>query len=82
MCSRRCVGSARWRRSAASTRFRPTLVRRWREQLLEAGAVGLAGVEQRSHHAELRKRIAELERALGHKTWELEIAGKLLPDGE
>ena len=59
-----------------------TLLRRWREQLLEAGAERLAGAEQRSHQAELRKRIAELERALGRKTYELEIAGKLLPDWE
>jgi transposase len=59
-----------------------TLLRRWREQLLEAGAERLAGAEQRSHQAELRKRIAELERALGRKTYELEIAGKLLRDWE
>ena len=32
--------------------------------------------------AEQRRRIAELERALGRKTYELEIAGKLLRDWE
>ena len=56
-------------------------LRRSRERLLEAGAERLAGAEQRSHQAELRKRIAELERALGGKAYELEIAGKLLRIG-
>ena len=31
---------------------------------------------------ELRKRVAHLERALGRKTYDLEIAGKLLRDWE
>ena len=31
---------------------------------------------------ELKKRVAHLERALGRKTYELEIAGKLLRDWE
>jgi transposase len=57
-------------------------LRRWREQLLEAGAERLAGARERSAQAELRERIAELERALGRKTYELEIAGKLLRDWE
>jgi transposase len=59
-----------------------TLLRRWREQLLDAGAERFAGAQERSAHAELRKKIAELERALGRKTYELEIAGKLLRDWE
>ncbi len=59
-----------------------TLLRRWREQLLEAGAERFAGKEERSVHAELRKRVAELERTLGRKTYELEIAGKLSRDWE
>jgi transposase len=59
-----------------------TLLRRWREQLLDAGVERLAGAQERSAQAELRKRIAELERALGRKTYELEIAGKLLRDWE
>ena len=41
-----------------------------------------AAGEQRSAGAEQRKKIAELERALGRKTYELEIAGKLLRDWE
>ncbi len=59
-----------------------TLLRRWREQLLEAGVERFAGKEERSVHAELRKRVAELERTLGRKTYELEIAGKLSRDWE
>src|SRR5215218_10447877 len=52
-----------------------SLLRRWRDQVLEAGA-------ERSQAGEQRKKIAELERALGRKTYELEIAGKLLRDWE
>ena len=59
-----------------------SLLRRWREQALEAGMERFAVGEQRSQGAEQRKRIAELERALGRKTYELEIAGKLLRDWE
>ena len=59
-----------------------TLLRRWRDQLLDAGAEGFAGKEERSVHAELRKRVAELERTLGRKAYELEIAGKLSRDWE
>ncbi len=35
----------------------------------------LAGAQERSQAAEQRKKIAELERALGKKTYELEILG-------
>jgi len=59
-----------------------TLLRRWRDQVLEAGAERLAGQQERSAQAELRKKIAELERALGRKAYELELAGKLLRDWE
>ena len=45
-----------------------TLLRRWRDQALEAA-------QERSVGSEQRKRIAELERALGKKTYELEILG-------
>lgn len=41
--------------------------------------------EKSPHDAELkeaRKRIAQLGRALGRKTYDLEIAGKLLRDWE
>ena len=42
---------------------------------LEAAGERLAGGQERSVSAEQRKRIAELERALGRKTYELEILG-------
>lgn len=52
----------------------------WRDQLMQAGAERFAGKEERQGEHELRKKVAELERALGRKTYELEIAGKLLRD--
>ena len=58
-----------------------SLLRRWRDQMLEAGAERFAARADRSAQAE-RRRIAELERASGRKTYELEIAGKLLRDWE
>ena len=54
----------------------------WRDQLLHAGAERFAGKVERIGEGELRKKIAELERTLGRKTYELEIAGKLLRDWE
>jgi len=50
----------------------------WRDQLLEAGKERFSSKEDRHAERELRKKIAELERALGRKTYELEIAGKAL----
>ena len=50
----------------------------WRDKILEAGREALAGKEERSGERELRRKIGELERALGRKTYELEIAGKAL----
>ena len=55
-----------------------TLYYGWRDQLLAAGRERLAGKEERSGLRELQRKIAELERALGRKTYELEIAGKAL----
>jgi transposase len=52
-----------------------SLLRRWREQALEAASERFADGEQRSQAAEQRRRIAELERALGRKTYEAEILG-------
>jgi transposase len=54
----------------------------WRDQLFQAGAERFAGKEERVGESELRKKIAELERAFGRKTYALEIAGKLLRDWE
>src|SRR5215216_263460 len=52
-----------------------TLLRRWRDVALEAAGERLAGGQDRSVQGEQRKRIAELERALGKKTYELEVLG-------
>lgn len=54
----------------------------WRDQLLAAGAQRFAGKDERVGEGEPRKKVAELERALGRKTYELEVAGKLLRDWE
>jgi transposase len=59
-----------------------TLLRRWRDQMVEAAADRFQDGQERSAQAEQRRRIAELERTLGRKTYELEIAGKLLQDWE
>jgi transposase-like protein len=55
-----------------------TLFYSWRDKLLGGGREALAGKEERSGDRELRRRIRELERALGRKTYELEIAGEAL----
>ena len=53
-----------------------TLYYAWREKLLEGGREALAGKERQGER-ELKRRVAQLERALGRKTYELEIAGEL-----
>src|SRR5712691_9858213 len=55
-----------------------TLYYSWRDKLLEGGREALAGKEERQGDKELRRRVRELERALGRKTYELEIAGEAL----
>jgi len=47
----------------------------WRDKLLEGGAERLSRKEERTEIAELRKRVRDLERTLGGKTYELEILG-------
>ena len=59
-----------------------TLYYGWRDKLLEGGREALAGKDERQGEKELRRKVAELERALGRKTYELEIAGKLLREWE
>ena len=59
-----------------------TLYYGWRDKLLEGGRVALAGKQERQGEQELRRRVSELERTLGRKTCELEIAGKLLREWE
>lgn len=55
-----------------------TLYYSWREKLLEGGRTALAGKEERSGEKELKRKIRELERTLGRKIYELEIAGEAL----
>jgi transposase len=55
-----------------------TLFYSWRDKLLEGGREALAGKDERNGEKELRRKIRELERALGRKTYELEIAGEAL----
>jgi transposase-like protein len=59
-----------------------TLYYGWRDKLLEGGREALAGKQKRQGERELRRKVAELERALGRKTYELEIAGKALAGWE
>ena len=55
-----------------------TLFYAWRDKLLEGGKAALAGKEERHGEQELRRKVAQLERGLGRKTYELEIAGEAL----
>ena len=53
-----------------------TLYYGWRDKLLETGREALAGKEERQGERELKKRVRDLERALGRKTYELKSAGE------
>jgi len=55
-----------------------TLYYGWRDQLLVAGRERFAGKDERNGEKELRRKVAQLERTLGRKTYELEIAGEAL----
>lgn len=55
-----------------------SLLRKWRDQALEAAAERFESGQERSLQVEQRRRIRELERALGKKTYELEVAGEAL----
>jgi transposase len=63
-----------------------TLYYQWRERLLEGGRTALANPrEKTAEQAELdrlKRRVGQLERALGRKTYELEVAGELSRDWE
>jgi transposase-like protein len=57
----------------------------WRERLLEGGRAALATPRDKkppeaAELAELKKKVSALERALGRKTYELEVAGELSRD--
>jgi transposase len=58
-----------------------SLLRKWGDQFLAAGAERLQGKSERTEVDELRGRVAKLERALSPKTMEVEIAGELLRVG-
>jgi transposase len=68
----------RSRRSAAEHELSETLLRRWRDEIIEVVRGAPSGGRDRSPDAEQRRRTAQLERALGRKTIEVEIAGELL----
>ena len=77
------VGRAAWRPDGEGGLPRArdlaeTLYYGWRDKLLEGGREALAGKDERKGEKELRRKIRELERALGRKTYELEIAGEAL----
>ncbi len=61
-----------------------TLYYQWRDRLLEGGKAALAAprdkAPERVEILELRRRVGQLERALGRKTYELEVAGELSRD--
>jgi transposase-like protein len=67
-------GSKSVAEAAREHRVKPEIISRWRRQFLE----NAAGVFEKSTAAggEAEARIAELERALGRKTLELEAAKK------
>lgn len=50
----------------------------WRDRILEGGKAALARKDERRGEKELQKKIRELERALGRKTYELESAREAL----
>ncbi len=58
--------------------IQPTLYYHWRDQFLEGGRRALEGAKASAQERALEARVRELERALGKKTLELEIAGKAL----
>ncbi|MEM9036393.1 MAG: transposase [Actinomycetota bacterium] len=63
-----------------------TLCYQWRDRLLEGGKEALETPKDKGRDPqaeelkEVKKRIARLERALGLKTYDLEVVGELLRD--
>jgi transposase len=53
-----------------------SLLREWRDQAVDAATERFEAGQERSLQSEQRRRIAQLERALGRKTYELQIAGE------
>jgi hypothetical protein len=63
-------------RRVDGARWSPGRVRPLRDKLLGGGRGALAGKEERGGERELRRRVGELERALGRETYVLEMAGE------
>lgn len=61
-----------------------TLYYQWRDRLLEGGKAAMVRPNEKSpadaEIKEPKKKVANLERALGKKTYELEVAGELSRD--
>ena len=63
-----------------------TLFYQWRDKLLGDGTEALRSARERAKDPreqelkDAKRRVAQLERALGKKTYELEVAGELLRD--
>ncbi len=74
-CLPRCGGRRLSRSTVASSTSSETLLRRWGEQFLAAGAQRLSGKAERTEVDELRAQVTRLEWALGRKTMGVEIAG-------
>jgi transposase len=55
-----------------------SLLRKWREQFLAAGAERLSGKAERTETDELRRQVSRLQRALGRKTMEVEVLREAL----
>lgn len=53
-----------------------SLLRKWRERFLAAGAGRLSGKTERTEVDELRLQVRKLERAVGRNTIEIEVAGE------
>ncbi len=66
------------KRSACSKTLRALALRLRADGDRLAGAERLSGKPERTEAEELRRQIMRLERALGRKTMEVEIAGELL----
>ena len=81
-----CAAIATVREICREYEIAETLYYQWRDRLLEGGKAALAtprdkgGDPRDAENRELRKKVANLERALGRKTYEVEVAGELLRD--
>ena len=80
-CSRRCAAKT-MTELCREHDIADSVLQKWREQFLAAGAEQLSGETERTELDELRAQVSKLERALGRKTMEVEVAGELLREWE